>query len=105
MPAHQTAADVKAAMGASQHVLKIRKMLHIYFSSFVCPDLAELVGVAGHLLEGLVVVLRPAVQVDALPTLAAVAVIRTVVHVPKINLNVIFRFVWFSEWLLLRWIV
>jgi len=63
LPAKQAAADVKAAVGASQHVL------------------AELVGVAGHLLEGLVVVLLPAVEVDALPPLATVAVLGAVVHV------------------------
>ena len=47
-------------------------------------DLAELVRVAGHLLEGLVVVLLPAVEVDALPPLATVAVLGAVVHVTKI---------------------
>ena len=69
-------------MGASQHVLQIKSSNH--FQNYVLLDLAELVGVTGHLLEGLVVLFLPAVKVDALPPLAAVAVLGAVVHVTKI---------------------
>ena len=47
----------------------------MYFK-VVPPNLAELVGVAGHFLEGLVVLLLPAVEVDALLPHDTVVVIR-----------------------------
>ena len=81
----------------------LEKWFKKYFSIFVCPDLAELVRFTGHLLKGLVVVLGPAVQVDALPALAAVAVLRAVFHVTKKCQFI--KYYSFSEWLLLKWIV
>ena len=49
----------------------------------ILSHLAELVCVAGHLLQGLVVLVVAAVQVDALPPAAAVAVLGAVIHVTK----------------------